>query len=101
MANAYGAAIGLIRVSSSTTVSAPRRGSFRVPTHDPETFYDRSEAKEFAEIQPKNDLTEKMHIAGASNFTFSYNWDVKEVDVEGRQLFIEALLKAEAEGAPY
>ncbi|MAR54999.1 MAG: hydantoinase [Acidimicrobiaceae bacterium] len=101
VANAYGAAIGLIRVSSSTTVSAPRRGLFRVHTHDPETFYDLSEAKEFAEIQAKNDLTEKMHIAGASNFTFSYNWDVKEVDVEGRQLFIEALLKAEAEGAPY
>jgi hypothetical protein len=101
VANAYGAAIGLIRVSSSTTVSAPRRGLFRVHTKDPATFYDLYEAKEFAEVQATSDLTEKMHIAGASNFTFSYTWDVKEVNVEGRQLFIEGLLKAEAEGAPY
>tara|TARA_Y100000766_G_scaffold275173_1_gene277920 strand:+ start:585 stop:2717 length:2133 start_codon:yes stop_codon:yes gene_type:complete len=100
VANAYGAAIGSIIVSRSTMVSAPRRGLFRVHVTEPQTFYDFHLAQAFAEKEAEGDLARRMHLAGAAKFTIDHRWTLREVDVEGRPLFIEASLQSEAEGAP-
>ena len=101
VANAYGAATGVVRLSTSTIVSAPRRGLFRVHAGNPATFYELNAAQDFAEAEARTELEAKMEFAGAAEFAISHKWQVKEVNVGGRQLFIEGTLYSEAEGSPH
>lgn len=100
VANAYGAATGVIRLVKQTTVSAPRRGLFRVHVREPSNYYDLQLAQEFAEADAAAVLTEKMEEAGAAKFVVSHDWQINEARVEERQLFVEAILKSVAVGSP-
>ena len=100
VANAYGAATGMIRLAKETIVSAPRRGLFRVHAGEPSNYYDLPAAQEFAERDAAAVLAEKMVDAGASEFSVSHHWQINEALVEERQLFVEAILKSVAVGSP-
>ena len=100
VANAYGAATGVIRLVKETIVTAPRRGLFRVHVGNPSNHYDLQGAKKFAEEDATAVLTEKMQAAGATRFVVSHDWQVNEARVEERQLFVEAILKSVALGSP-
>ncbi|MDP6900889.1 MAG: hypothetical protein QGF99_02755, partial [Acidimicrobiales bacterium] len=95
-----GAATGVIRLVKQTTVSAPRRGLFRVHVREPSNYYDLQLAQEFAEADAAAVLTEKMEEAGAAKFVVSHDWQINEARVEERQLFVEAILKSVAVGSP-
>ena len=100
VANAYGAATGMIRLVKETIVSAPRRGLFRVHVGDPSNHYDLQRAQEFAERDATEVLTEKMEAAGAEEFVVSHVWKINDARGEERQLFVEAILKSVAVGSP-
>ena len=100
VANAYGAAIGSIRITVTTNISAPRRGLFRVHTTAPETFYDLQVAQDFAEANAEAELSEQMCSAGADQYSIDHHWNLNEVEIDGRQLFIEGQLQSEAKGSP-
>ena len=101
VANAFGAATGMISLSTHITVSAPRRGLFRVHAgDDPKTFYELSRAQEFAELAAGEDVATKMALAGADAYELSNHWATKEVVVADRPFFVEALLTTTATGRP-
>jgi N-methylhydantoinase A/oxoprolinase/acetone carboxylase beta subunit len=101
VANALGAATGMIELSTTITVSAPRRGLFRVHVgEEPKTFYELSRAQEFAEFAAGKELATKMALAGANTYDLSSNWVTKEVAVADRPLFVEAVLTTTATGRP-
>ena len=101
VANALGAATGMIELSTTITVSAPRRGLFRVHVgEEPKTFYELARAQEFAEFAAGKELATKMALAGANTYDLSSNWVTKEVAVADRPLFVEAVLTTTATGRP-
>ncbi len=101
VANALGAATGMITLSTNITVSAPRRGLFRVHIGDePKTFYELSRAQEFAEFVAGEEVATKMALAGANAYDLSNNWVTKEVAVADRPFFVEAVLTTTATGRP-
>jgi hypothetical protein len=91
----------MIRLSTEITISAPRRGLFRVHAGvEPKTFYAFEGAQEFAELFASDDLATKMALAGATTFALSNSWSKKEVVVADRPLFVEAVLTVTASGRP-
>jgi len=101
VANALGAATGMITLSTKITVSAPRRGLFRVHIgEEPKTFYELSRAQEFAEFVAGEEVATKMALAGAKGYDLSNNWVTKEVAVADRPFFVEAVLTTTATGRP-
>ena len=101
VANALGAASAMIRLSTEITISAPRRGLFRVHAGvEPKTFYAFEGAQEFAERFASDDLATKMALAGATTFALSNSWRKNEVVVADRPLFLEAVLTVTASGRP-
>ena len=100
VANAYGAATGVIRLVKETVVSAPRRGLFRVHAGEPSNYYDLKQAQTFAEQDAAAALSLRMAAAGSGEFVVSHDWEISEALVEKRQLFVEAILKSVAVGSP-
>ena len=100
VANAYGAATGVIRLVKETVVSAPRRGLFRVHAGEPSNYYDLKQAQKFAEKDAAAALSLRMASAGSREFVVSHNWEINEALVEERRLFVEAILRSVAVGSP-
>lgn len=101
VANAVGAATGNVRLTTRVTVTAPRRGLFRVHSAtEPKTFYELSGAQEFAEGAAREELGNKMALAGAETFDIENSWVLKEINVKDRPLFVEAVLTSTAYGHP-
>tara|TARA_Y100001970_G_scaffold37499_1_gene46332 strand:- start:12012 stop:14006 length:1995 start_codon:yes stop_codon:yes gene_type:complete len=100
IANAFGSAIGDIRLAHQITVSAPRRGLYRVHIDEPITFYDLKAAQQFAEEKAEAHLRNEMRFAGGQSCNITHNWDLEQAIVEERELFVEATLKSRALGSP-
>ena len=100
VANAFGAAIGDIRLAHQTTVSAPRRGLYRVHTEEPMNFYDLETAQHLAEEAAESRLRDEMQIAGGQSCNITHSWTLEQAIVEGRELFVEATLNSVALGNP-
>ena len=101
VANAFGAATGMIRLSTLVTISAPRRGLFRVHAGDqPKTFYELGGAQQFAETAAGQELEAKMVQAGATSCEITHSWKTTEITVANRPLFVEAVLTSTASGRP-
>ena len=102
VAGAVGAAAGSVRQRVMITVTQPAEGRFRVHLPDgPKDLKDREEALELAR-QTAQDVAEmRANQAGAKNIQLSLSEDVNEVVLsENKTLFIEALIQAQATGAP-
>lgn len=102
VANAIGAVVGRVRISREITVSAPRRGLFRVHAGDePPTFYDLDAAVEFATRRASELLAADMATAGAgSDYETSTEWHERSAEVEDRSLFVEGTLSMTTTGRP-
>ena len=101
VANAIGAAVGKVRLSRRVTVSAPRRGLFRVHIGpEPGTFFELEPAKEAAIDQACSAVAAAMAAAGAPEFDLETHWDEKSVDVDGRVLFVEGVATVIGTGRP-
>ncbi len=101
VANAIGAAVGKVRLSRRVTVSAPRRGLFRVHIGpEPGTFFELEPAKEAAIDQACSAVAAAMAAAGAPEFDLETHWNEKSVDVDGRVLFVEGVATVIGTGRP-
>lgn len=101
VANAIGAVVGKVRMRRQVTVTAPRRGVFRVHSGpEPETVYDLDEARHRAEEAAARIAGAEMALAGAPVFETEVHWHATTAEVEGRELFVEGVATAIASGRP-
>ena len=102
VANAIGAVVGTVRVRHEVLVTAPRRGVYRVHVGaDPETRWERPDARARAEEVAELAVREAAVAAGTTEFTVEVEWTEKVIDVGGRPMFVEGRAIASASGRPH
>ncbi len=101
VANAVGAAVGKVRIRRRFTVSAPRRGLYRVHVgSEPESFFELEKAKQAAIDHARSAVGAAMTVAGAPEFEMETLWDEKSIDLNGRTLFVEGVVTVTGTGLP-
>jgi N-methylhydantoinase A/oxoprolinase/acetone carboxylase beta subunit len=101
VANAIGAVVGKVRIRRRITVTAPKRGVFRVHAGvTPETVYDLDSARRRATERGTEMVGEAMVDAGAPDFDVETHWHEKSATVEGRELFVEGTATVIGSGRP-
>lgn len=101
VANAIGAVVGRVRIRRQVTVTAPRRGVFRVHSGPhPETVYELDDARQRATAAAGRIVAAEMVVAGAPIFEVEEHWHEKSAVVEGRELFVEGVATVIASGRP-
>jgi N-methylhydantoinase A/oxoprolinase/acetone carboxylase beta subunit len=101
VANAIGAVVGQVAQRATGLVSSPGEGRFTA--HLPEgltVFSDRDTALAALEAALVADATLRARTAGAADVTVTVTRDIREAEVEGRAMFIEATVSATASGRP-
>jgi len=101
VANAIGAVVGSVRISRSVSITSPRRGLFVVHTRAEQiTSWYLDDAKRVARESLEAEMTTAMRRAGAVEFDLEFDWAEKSVDVNGRSLFVDGMMKSTATGRP-
>jgi len=101
VANAIGAVVGQVSQRAQGLVSSPSEGRFVAHLISGlVAFNDRAQAMAAMEAAVVDDATERARAAGAEDVRVTVTRDVREAEVEGRQMFIEALVTATASGRP-
>ena len=101
VANAIGAVVGQVSQRATGTVTSPTEGRFAVHLpHGIEIFADRDIALAALESALTADATARALRAGAVDLHLTTTRDIREADVEGRSMFIEAVLSVTASGRP-
>ncbi len=101
VANAIGAVVGQVSQRASGLVSSPGEGRFTA--HLPEglqTFNDRDEALAALETALRAEASTRARQAGAEDLHVTATRDIREANVEGRPMFIEATVTVTASGRP-
>lgn len=101
VANAIGAVVGQVAMHATGTVTSPGPGIFSV--HLPEgnrQFSSATEALGVLEAALTDEAVARANEAGVEEVRLSRERDVREVDVEGQSMFIEARVKVTAQGRP-
>ncbi|MES2846748.1 MAG: hydantoinase/oxoprolinase family protein [Pseudomonadota bacterium] len=101
VANAIGAVVGQVSQRATGLVSSPGEGRFTAHLADGlKTFTTRDAALDAMEAALVADASARARQAGAEEVRVTLTRDVKEAQVEGRAMFIEATLTATASGRP-
>ncbi|MDG2025772.1 MAG: hydantoinase/oxoprolinase family protein [Acidimicrobiales bacterium] len=101
VANAIGAVVGKVRIRRQVTVTAPRRGIFRVHAGgDPETCYEKDDAQARAFEVATATVRSEMVDAGAAECELETFWSERSADVEGREMFVEGTATVIGSGRP-
>jgi N-methylhydantoinase A/oxoprolinase/acetone carboxylase beta subunit len=101
VANAIGAVVGQVSQRATGLVSSPGEGRFTAHLADGlKTFTTRDAALDAMEAALVADASARARQAGAEELRVNLTRDVKEAEVEGRAMFIEATLTATASGRP-
>ncbi len=101
VANAIGAVVGQISQRAQGLVSSPGEGRFTA--HLPEglhTFNDRDAALDALEAALVTEASTRARQAGAEDLHVTTARDIREANVEGRPMFIEATVTVTASGRP-
>ncbi|MEM8577900.1 MAG: hydantoinase/oxoprolinase family protein [Pseudomonadota bacterium] len=101
VANAVGAVVGQIAVRRQGTVSA--RGAGKVRAHlpsGPQDFATRADGLHALEEALTQDAKKAATQAGAADVSIHVARDVREAEVEGNTVFVEAVVTVEASGRP-
>jgi N-methylhydantoinase A/oxoprolinase/acetone carboxylase beta subunit len=101
VANAIGAVVGQVSQSATGLITSPSEGRFA--THLPggiETFTDSDAALTALEAALTEEARSRANRAGAVDLHLKVTRDVKEAEIEGRRLFIEARVTVTASGRP-
>lgn len=101
VANAVGAVVGRVRLTRQATIAQPSKGQFRVhwPTA-PHDFGDLYKAQDFAREALGEQVRVDAIAAGARNVDVTTDWSATTAMVEGKEVFVEGLMVAEAIGRP-
>lgn len=101
VANAIGAVVGQVAQRATGLVSSPGEGRFTA--HLPEgvqVFTDRELALDSLEAALVAQARERARAAGAEDLRITVTRDIREAEVEGWAMFIEATVTATASGRP-
>jgi N-methylhydantoinase A/oxoprolinase/acetone carboxylase beta subunit len=101
VANAIGAVVGQIALRRSGTVTAPSEGVVRAHLDDgPQDFTTAAAAIAATEAHLSAQAQAEAIAAGAEGVSVRFIRDVRTAQVEGREVFVEAEITAEATGRP-
>jgi N-methylhydantoinase A/oxoprolinase/acetone carboxylase beta subunit len=101
VANAIGAVAGQISQRAVGTVSSPAEGRFVAHLAEGLQSFTSAEAALFAvETALVAEASLRARAAGAVDLRLTVDRDIREVEIEGRQMFIEARVTATASGRP-
>lgn len=101
VANAIGAVVGQISQRASANITSPSEGRFTA--HLPNglhSFNDRDAALAATETALTAEATARARLAGAEDLRVTVTRDIREAEVEGRAMFIEATITVTAAGRP-
>jgi N-methylhydantoinase A/oxoprolinase/acetone carboxylase beta subunit len=101
VANAIGAVAGQVSQRATGTVSSPAEGRFVAHLAEGlQVFASADAALQALELSLVTEASSRARQAGAVDLRVTVDREVKEVEIEGRQMFIEAKLTATASGRP-
>ncbi len=101
VANAIGAVVGQVVMRRSGIVTAPSEGRFRVHlSAGPQDFAASEEAMACLEAALGAEARAAAEAAGAVDISVVLRREVKVVEAEAREVFLEAVVRAEASGRP-
>jgi hypothetical protein len=101
VANAIGAVVGRVTLRRSAAVSTPQEGLFRAHLEaGPEDFPDAEAAMTHAETVLAEAARAEAQAAGAEGIVVDLSRALRTAQVEGREVFLEAEVTAEASGRP-
>ena len=101
VANAIGAVIGHVRIERTATVTCPAEGRYRLHLA---TGIEEHRSFEAARAAGERALAEAVRKsateAGAAEAELAFSLDLREAEVEGRRMLVEARITAVATGRP-
>ncbi|MBL4918807.1 hydantoinase/oxoprolinase family protein [Szabonella alba] len=101
VANAIGAVVGQISQRLTGVVSSAGEGQFTAHmSYGPERFTSPGAAMEAMETTLRAEAEARARLAGAEDLLVSVARDIREAEIEGRPMFIEATLTVTASGRP-
>lgn len=101
VANAIGAVVGQVSQRTTGLVSSPGEGRFTAHLpYGPEHFTSREAAFDAMAQFLVSEASARAREAGAADIHVTTHQDVREAEVEGRTMFIDATLTAVASGRP-
>ena len=101
VANAIGAVVGRVTIRRTGTVTSPSAGIYRVHLETgPEDYADVDTALRALQEALEQEARSEAEAAGAVDIHVSAARDLKEAQVEAREVFIEAEITVEASGRP-
>lgn len=101
VANAIGAVVGQISQRATGLVSSPGEGRYTIHLPDGlQSFADRETALAALESALTEDASNRARAAGAEDLRLTATRDIREVEIEGRSMFIEATVTVTASGRP-
>ncbi|MFZ5963079.1 hydantoinase/oxoprolinase N-terminal domain-containing protein [Thalassococcus sp. BH17M4-6] len=101
VANAIGAVVGQVAFRRTGTVTAPAEGLFRVHlTEGPQDHRTAEAAIAALEAVLSAEARAEAEAAGAGDIGVTLRREVKTVEAEAREVFLEAVVTAEASGRP-
>jgi len=101
VANAVGAVVGRVRMTSKVIITEPDAGRLRV--HLPTKTSDHGSLEAAlgeAEAFARDNAQELAIAAGAENIQIKVTRDVRQVETNGQKIFVEAEITAVASGRP-
>ena len=101
VANAIGAVVGQISQRATALITAPAEGRFVLHLPDGnQVFASRDAALQAAEVALGAEARARAEAAGAAGILITATRDIREAEIEGRSLFIEARVTVTAQGRP-
>ncbi|MDA7965714.1 hydantoinase/oxoprolinase family protein [Ruegeria sp.] len=101
VANAIGAVVGRVTLRQAGTVTSPSEGRYRVHLEDgPQDFPTPDEALDLLENVLREATIQSVREAGAEDIRVLVDRDIRKAKVEGKDVFVEALVTVEASGRP-
>ena len=101
VANAIGAVVGQVAMRASGTVTSPGPGIFVAHLGaGPQQFGGRDEAIAALTSELQADATARARAAGVEEIRIKAESEVREVEIEGQPMFIEAAVRVTAQGRP-
>ena len=101
VANAIGAVVGQVSQRAQGLVSSPSEGRFVAHLASGlVSFNDRDSALAAMEAAVVEDASQRARAAGAEDLRVVVSRDLRQAEVEGRSMFIEAMVTAVASGRP-
>ena len=101
VANAIGAVVGQVAQRAQGLVSSPGEGRFTAHlAAGLQTFANRDAALAAMEAAVVAEAGARARAAGAEDLRITVTRDIREAEVEGQKMFIEAMVSATASGRP-